>query len=426
MQNYTIDIQALHGPLVLYVAQGDAQSRIFQITVTDGGAAYTFPEGAAFSVRYGAQGMPSGWYDQITEADGSTRPAVSAAANVLTVEVASQATGKAGTNALNVVVNTAEGYQLASWPFLLIVTPVPGSSDADASVYDDLLSQQVAQTLANAQAAAASASESAASATLSESWAVGGTGTREGEDTDNAEYYAGQAQSGAQVVQDNQAAIQAIQDNLAAVQNAATNTQTAQTAATQATSSASQAAASAEEAQEWAERAQQVAQGALGWYETEQALQAAHPTGTNGQWAIIGSTDTIWTWDSDTSAWVDSGSQMDLSQYYTKTEANATFATAAQVQAATSRTFTAVLPASGWTGSGDAGYTQTVSCTGMTADVVTLPPAIQPTGVRATDIAAREALGYISMVETQEGQVTVTCWESRPEVDLTLYLVEAR
>lgn len=98
----------------------------------------------------------------------------------------------------------------------------------------------------------------------------------------------------------------------------------------------------------------------------------------------------------------------------------------AAAQAATSRTYTAVLPASGWTGSASAGYTQTVSCEGMTADVVTLPPAIQPTGVRETDIAQREALGYISMVETLEGQVTVTCWEDKPTVDLTVYLVEAR
>ena len=98
----------------------------------------------------------------------------------------------------------------------------------------------------------------------------------------------------------------------------------------------------------------------------------------------------------------------------------------AAAQAATSRTYTAVLPASGWTGSASAGYTQTVSCEGMTADVVTLPPAIQPTGVRETDIAAREALGYISMVETMAGQVTVTCWEDKPAVDLTVYLVEAR
>ena len=45
----------------------------------------------------------------------------------------------------------------------------------------------------------------------------------------------------------------------------------------------------------------------LGWYATPEALQAAHPTGDNGDWAMVGSTDTVWTWDSDTSAWVDTG-----------------------------------------------------------------------------------------------------------------------
>lgn len=43
----------------------------------------------------------------------------------------------------------------------------------------------------------------------------------------------------------------------------------------------------------------------LGWYATLEALQTAHPTGTDGDWAIIGATDTVWVWDSDTTAWVD-------------------------------------------------------------------------------------------------------------------------
>lgn len=91
-----------------------------------------------------------------------------------------------------------------------------------------------------------------------------------------------------------------------------------------------------------------------------------------------------------------------------------------------SRTYTAVLPAEGWTGDGESGYTQTVACEGMTAGVVTLPPMFRPTGEREADLAVREALGYISMVETLEGQVAVTCWEDKPAVDLTVCLVEAR
>lgn len=44
----------------------------------------------------------------------------------------------------------------------------------------------------------------------------------------------------------------------------------------------------------------------LGWYTDLAALQAAHPTGSNGDFAILGSTDTVWVWDGGTSAWVDS------------------------------------------------------------------------------------------------------------------------
>ena len=92
---------------------------------------------------------------------------------------------------------------------------------------------------------------------------MGGTGSREGEDTDNAKYYA--------------------------------------------------------------QIAQQVAQGGVGYYETPDALRAAHPTGQAGNWAIVGSTDTIWVWDTETGDWVDSHGNIDMSNYYTKAEADARF-----------------------------------------------------------------------------------------------------
>ena len=44
----------------------------------------------------------------------------------------------------------------------------------------------------------------------------------------------------------------------------------------------------------------------LGWYATQSALETAYPTAEAGDWAIVGSTDTVWIWDTDTSAWVDS------------------------------------------------------------------------------------------------------------------------
>lgn len=287
MQQFNIDISQPRGPLVLYVSQGDSLSRFFEVTVTDNGAAYEPPTGAIYTVRFGSPGMPAGWYDTITEVGGGTHPAVVVDGNTYTVEIAEQALGTPGENALVLIVSDATGYTLASWAFVLQVAAVPGYNAPEATVYYNALTEQVAQVLASAQAAAASVSESAANATLAESWAVGGTGTRPGEDTDNAEY--------------------------------------------------------------WAQQAQQVSQGALGWYATPQALQSAHPTGENGQWAIIGTTDTIWTWDSDTNAWVNSGAQVDLSNYYTKDQANAAFATAAQgtkadtaVQSINGKTGTAV------------------------------------------------------------------------------------
>lgn len=147
------------------------------------------------------------------------------------------------------------------------------------------------------------------SAVLSQSWTQGGTGAREGENINNAKY--------------------------------------------------------------WCNQAQTIAQGALGWYETEQALQAAHPTGQNGQWAIIGSTDTIWTWDSDTSAWVDSGAQIDLSNYYTKEQANAAFAPTSHANAET--TYGAA------TGSlyGHVKLADTASASGASAGVAATPKCVQ-------------------------------------------------
>lgn len=55
-----------------------------------------------------------------------------------------------------------------------------------------------------------------------------------------------------------------------------------------------------------------------GFYETEEALKLANPTGVNGDHAIVGETDTTWVWDSGTSQWVDTHKGVDLSNYYTK------------------------------------------------------------------------------------------------------------
>lgn len=260
MQNFNVDISSPGGPLVFYAMQADSLSRFFTLTITDNGAAWDPPSGALWSVRFGAPQMPSGWYDTIEDATQATHQAISVATGaqtVATVEIAEQALSSPGQNILCVLVTDSSGYQIASWPVILSIQAVPGLTAPEVTTYYNLLTGQLAQALANAQAAAASA-------TLSQSWAIGGTGTREGEDTNNAEYFAQQAQ--------------------------------------------------------------QVSQGAVGYYETVAALEAAHPTGEAGNWAIVGDSDTIYVWDTDTNAWVDTGSNIDLSQYYTKTQSDKKYA----------------------------------------------------------------------------------------------------
>lgn len=76
---------------------------------------------------------------------------------------------------------------------------------------------------------------------------------------------------------------------------------------------------------------QYLTQFALGWYATETELKSAHPSGKNGQWAIIGSTDTIWTWDSDTNAWKNTSVKTDLTNYYTKDQSDGRYLTKTSV-----------------------------------------------------------------------------------------------
>lgn len=68
------------------------------------------------------------------------------------------------------------------------------SGDSVIPVTPPILEQFLTEIKGYRNEAAQSAEAAENSATLSESWAVGGTGTREGEDTDNSKYYAGEAE----------------------------------------------------------------------------------------------------------------------------------------------------------------------------------------------------------------------------------------
>lgn len=86
---------------------------------------------------------------------------------------------------------------------------------------------------------------------------------------------------------------------------------------------------------EYFEQVRTITIGAQGWYATPEALKAAVPVGENGWWAVVGTTDTIWTWDSDTGAWVDTRKEVDLSDYLTQTQIKALLAGYMPLRAAT-------------------------------------------------------------------------------------------
>ena len=177
-------------------------------------------------------------------------------------------------------------------------------------------------------AAAASANQSANNVILSKSWAVGGTGTRVDEDNNNAKYFAEQAQG--------------------------------------------------------------IAQGAMGYDTTPEALKAAHPTSEVGFWAIIGSTDSIWVWDDASNDWIDTHKKTDLSDYYTKS----------QTEAIIDHKYTAIFSANNWTysqvfsgGSTVTQYSQTAAFASVSggpavtaSSIVMGEPAYEPSQDYSTNV----------------------------------------
>lgn len=122
-------------------------------------------------------------------------------------------------------------------------------------------------------------------------------------------------------------AINAKEESISAAQAAASERAKAEQAATNAAGSEKKAKASETESaknlqgtKEYFEQVRTITIGAQGWYATPEALKAAVPVGENGWWAVVGTTDTIWTWDGDTGAWVDTRKEVDLSDYLTQNQ----------------------------------------------------------------------------------------------------------
>ena len=155
----------------------------------------------------------------------------------------------------------------------------------------------------------------------------------------------------AKIVRDNEAGIQDVHENIEAIKAAPANAKAAAASAKEARSwavgdTASRPGEGMDNAKYYAALAQQVSQGAVGWYPNYEALYAAHDTGYDGNWAIVGDTDTIWVWDSDTGTWRDTGESSKFTNYYDKAQIDALLA------AMKSKLKTVTVAASAWT-SGD-------------------------------------------------------------------------
>lgn len=157
----------------------------------------------------------------------------------------------------------------------------------------------------------------------------------------------------AQIVKDNQDAIQSAYENLAAIEAAPANAAAAAASAKESRSwavgdTASRPGEGMDNAKYYAALAQQVSQGAVGWYPNYEALYAAHDTGYDGNWAIVGDTDTIWVWDSDTGTWRDTGESSKFTNYYDKAQIDANYYDKTQIDAKLPNPVTVTVAASAW------------------------------------------------------------------------------
>lgn len=75
------------------------------------------------------------------------------------------------------------------------------NTDMVVKISNDITNKYLPQIIQNANLASSSATIAVNNANLSKSYAVGGTGTRTGEDTDNSKYYSEQSQASSQTAQ---------------------------------------------------------------------------------------------------------------------------------------------------------------------------------------------------------------------------------
>lgn len=286
MQILKMDFQSQSAPPVVPVMQSDAQSRFIGIALYNGGTPYAAPDGAVYTVQYRGEGANNfGWYDQILTASGK-HAAVTVDADsphIVTLELAEQALRRPGDVHVNLcVMGPDTGYELRTFDIIVRV--------GGAAYPDDVAVQ----------------SYFFVTGVSSSSWLSYVSTCLEAQ--------------------------QAAKKAVTLAENSAT---TAKKAAASASADAKNAQDNASSAKEAADQITFIANGCKGYYSTAQDLRDAYPTADTGSWAIVAENSTIWVWNPATSAWKDASVNVDFSDYYKKSEADAKFGTPYSLPAAT-------------------------------------------------------------------------------------------
>ena len=286
MQILKMDFQSQSAPPVVPVMQSDAQSRFIGMALYNGGTPYKAPDGAVYTVQYRGEGANNfGWYDQILTTSGKHAAVTVDAdnAHIVTLELAEQALRRPGDVHVNLcVMGPDTGYELRTFDIIVRV--------GGAAYPDDVAVQ----------------SYFFVTGVSSSSW---------------LSYVS--------------TCLEAQQAAEKAVKLAGDSATTAQQAAASAAADAKNAQDNASSAKEAAGQITFIANGCKGYYSTAQDLRDAYPTAAAGSWAIVAENSTIWVWNPATSAWKDASVNVDFSDYYKKTEADAKFGTPYTLPAAT-------------------------------------------------------------------------------------------
>lgn len=278
MQILKMDFQSQSAPPVVPVMQSDAQSRFIGIALYNGGTPYKAPDGAVYTVQYRGEGANNfGWYDQILTTSGKHAAVTVDAdnAHIITLELAEQALRRPGDVHVNLcVMGPDTGYELRTFDIIVRV--------GGAAYPDDVAVQ----------------SYFFVTGVSSSSWLSYVSTCLEAQ--------------------------QAAEKAVTLAENSAT---TAKKAAASAAADAKNAQDNASSAKEAADQITFIANGCKGYYSTAQDLRDAYPTAAAGSWAIVAENSTIWVWNPATSAWKDASVNVDFSDYYKKSEADAKFGT---------------------------------------------------------------------------------------------------